>query len=65
MHLTLKRLEASREFRGLVGWVCVGTSYWRQGVGRRYGMWNSGMVDWKGNKIWSLKKMKRENCNKK
>jgi hypothetical protein len=34
-----------------VGW---GTSLWRHGAGRRYGMWNSQRVDWKGNKIWSV-----------
>jgi hypothetical protein len=29
-----------REFRGQVGWG-MGISMWRQGMGRRYGMWNS------------------------
>jgi len=29
-------------------------------MGRRYGMWNSWRVDWKGNKIWSVKERKRE-----
>jgi hypothetical protein len=29
------------EFRGQVG-----ASSWRQGAGRRYGMWNSWRVDW-------------------
>jgi hypothetical protein len=43
----------------LVGrrWV-VGTSIWRQGVGRRYGMWNSRRVNQRGmsSKIWSVNK---------
>ena len=29
---------------------------WRQGVGRRYGMWNSRRVDG-GDKIWSVKEL--------
>jgi hypothetical protein len=42
MHLTLKRQEApgSLEARWHGGW--------RQGVGRRYGMWSSMRVDWRG-----------------
>jgi hypothetical protein len=48
MHLTLKRLEAPGSLevggRGQVGWR-MGTSMWRQGVGRRYEMWNSRRVD--------------------
>jgi hypothetical protein len=27
------------------------------GVGRRYGMWNSGRVDGEGSKIWRVKKI--------
>jgi hypothetical protein len=27
------------------GWWVLWTSSWRQGVGRRYGMWNSHRVD--------------------
>jgi hypothetical protein len=57
MHLTLKRLQASLKFRGQVGWG-VGTSMWRQGLWRRYGMWNSQRVDkgGVGNKIWGVNK---------
>jgi hypothetical protein len=33
----------------------VGTSTWREGVGRRYGMWSSWMVDMVEDKIWSVK----------
>jgi hypothetical protein len=29
---------------------------WRQGVGRRYGIWNRWRMDQEGNKIWSVKK---------
>jgi len=55
MYLTLKRLEAPREFRGLVGWGWGGTSSWSQGVRRRYGT-GSSQVGWEGDKIWSIKK---------
>jgi hypothetical protein len=45
MHLTIERLEApgSLEVKWLGGGVW--TSTWRQGVGRRYGMWSSRKVD--------------------
>jgi hypothetical protein len=43
-----------REFRDLVGWG-VGSSSWRQGAGRKYGMWNCQRVDQERNKIWSFK----------
>jgi hypothetical protein len=33
----------------------VGTSSWRQGAGRRYGMGNSQKVDQEEDKIWSVK----------
>jgi hypothetical protein len=33
----------------------VGTSTRRQGLGRRYGVWNNQRVEWGGNKIWSVK----------
>jgi hypothetical protein len=37
-----------------VWWGRRRTSSWRHGgARRRYGMWNSGRVDQKGNKIWS------------
>jgi hypothetical protein len=40
----------------------VGTSTWRQGLGKRYGMWNSQREDVKGeNKIWTVKKKERKN----
>jgi hypothetical protein len=54
------------EFRGQVGWG-LGISMWRQGVGRRYGMWNSLRVGW-GDKMWSVKnkiiknKAKKNQC---
>jgi hypothetical protein len=41
---------------------------WRQGAGRRYGMWNSQRVDWDWNKIWSVKNKrlnKKKKCIKK
>jgi hypothetical protein len=38
----------------------VGTSSWRQGLGRKYGMWNSQRMDRERNKIWSLKKIKKK-----
>ena len=42
--------------------VMVGTSTWRQGLGKRYGMWNSQREDVKGeNKIWTVKKKERKN----
>jgi hypothetical protein len=37
--------EGSREFRGQVGWGGRGTSTWRQGQERRYGMSSSRRVD--------------------
>jgi hypothetical protein len=56
MHLTHKRLEAtgSLEVRWGGG---VEVSMWRQGVGRKCGMWNSLRVDrvGVGNGIWSVK----------
>jgi hypothetical protein len=30
----------------------------RDGVERRYGMWNSQRVDWERDKIWTVKKIK-------
>jgi hypothetical protein len=42
--------EGPREFRGEVG-LGMGASTWRQGVGRRCGMWSSWKVDWK----WGIK----------
>jgi hypothetical protein len=63
MHLTLKRLESPREFRGQVRWQ-VRASTWRQGgVGRRCGMWSRRKVDGgrAGIGIWSVKnKLKRK-----
>jgi hypothetical protein len=44
----------SRVFRGQVGWVVVGASTLRQGLGRRCGMWSSWSVDGGGG-IWSVK----------
>jgi hypothetical protein len=41
----------------------VGTSLWRQGVGRRYGIWNS--QPRVGNKIWSVKKKKKKEKKRK
>ena len=61
-HMTLKSLQA----RGsLVVWFAggfgVGTSSWRQGMGRRYGIWNSQKVDQgQGNKIWDVNKLKKK-----
>jgi hypothetical protein len=41
-----------REFRGLVWWEWgLRTFSWRQGMGRKYGMWDSQRVDQEGNKI--------------
>ena len=56
MHLTLKRLEGPREFRGQVEWG-MGTFMWRQGIGEK--VWDveqleGGQVT--RNKIWSAKK---------
>jgi hypothetical protein len=42
-----------REFRGQVG-LGVGTSTWRQGVGRRYGMWISQRMDEKSMKYKTI-----------
>jgi hypothetical protein len=61
MHLTPKTLEAPGNLE--VWWgrdERVGTSSWRQGAGRRYGMWNRWRVKREGNKIWSLKKIKQK-----
>jgi hypothetical protein len=58
MHLTLKRLEAPGNFRGQVGWG-MGTSTWRQGVMRRYGIFNSWRVDG-GRGVMEYKKEKRK-----
>jgi hypothetical protein len=43
----------SRVFRGLVGWSVgvLGTSCGDRGTKRRYGMWNSQMVDQEGIKF--------------
>jgi hypothetical protein len=41
----LQEPACSRVFRGLVGWG-VGTSSWRQGVRRSYGMWSSQTDGW-------------------
>jgi hypothetical protein len=55
MHLTLKRLEASREFRDQMGWR-VGTSMWRRDmVGRGCGMWLEDESGGAWNGIWSIK----------
>jgi hypothetical protein len=55
MHLTLRRLEASRSLEGRRG-RGYGHSHGGRGMGRRYGMWNSRRVNWDGgNKIWSVK----------
>lgn len=58
MLLTPKRPEVPGSLEvWLGGWWMMGTSLWRQGVGRRYGMWNSGRVDrGKGTKVWSVNK---------
>jgi hypothetical protein len=47
------------EFRGLVGW---GWGHYRgdSSMGRKYEMWNSRRVDQEGNKIWTVKKKKKE-----
>jgi hypothetical protein len=42
-----------REFIGQVWWE-MGTSTWRQGVGRRYVMWNNQRVDGR-DKTWNVK----------
>lgn len=34
----------------------VGTSMWRQGEGRMYGIWNNQRVDQEGNKIWNVER---------
>jgi hypothetical protein len=35
----------------------LGTSFWRQGAGRRrYGMWNNQSTDREGEKDWTVKK---------
>jgi hypothetical protein len=44
-----------REFRGLGGWGEVWGLPYGDGAGRRYGMWKSWRLDWKGSKIWSVK----------
>jgi hypothetical protein len=31
---------------------------------RRYGMWDSQRMDWKGDKIWSVKKLNKLKKNK-
>ena len=36
----------------------VGTFLWRNKVERRCGMWNSQRVDWKGDKVWTVKNTK-------
>jgi hypothetical protein len=45
-----------------VGWGWVYLHGDRE-VGRRYGMWNSGRVDWEGSKIWSLKQTNKQTKN--
>lgn len=57
IHLSLKRLRPQGvEWFGEVVVGEVGTSLWRQEVGRRYGMENSQRVNQEGYKIWSVKK---------
>ena len=46
------------DFISINGGGGVGTYLWRQGAGRRYGMWNSQRVDQEINKIWSVKQKK-------
>jgi hypothetical protein len=54
MNLTLKRLEAPREFRFQVGWG--GASMWRRGmVWRRCGIWKIWRVDRGWRVIWNVK----------
>jgi hypothetical protein len=56
MHLTLKRLEAPRNFE--VRWGGVGTSTWRQVGGEK--VWDVEQSEGGssgGNKIWSIKKI--------
>ena len=52
MHLIFKRLEAPGSLEvgggGGEGGGRVRTSTWRQGLGRRFGMWNSQRVDGDG-----------------
>jgi hypothetical protein len=54
MLLTLKKLEAPGSLEFWWGWW-VGTPSWRQGVGKRYGLWNSDSIYLDVNKIWSVK----------
>jgi hypothetical protein len=64
MHLILET-GGPREFRGLVEWVVgsgdilveTGGTVWK------YRMWNCWKVDLEGNKIWSVKKIKRSNID--
>jgi hypothetical protein len=44
--------------------MVVGTPTWRQGMGRKYGMWNSQTVDGVVNKIWSKNWINLKNKNK-
>lgn len=62
MHLSLddpENLEVCLGREG--GGVEVGASPWRQGLGRRYGIWNSWRVYQEGDKVWTLKnKLKKK-----
>jgi hypothetical protein len=49
MYLTLKRLEAPGSLEVWLGEVWgAETSSWREGMQRRYEIWNSRRVDWGG-----------------
>jgi hypothetical protein len=60
----------SREWGGLLGWwMRVGVRVWGYPHGDRvqgrYGIWDSQKVDWGEDKIWSVKKRKKDLKSKK